>query len=121
MLINRDPELAEQLKSTRPELQTALEYAKDGRQRSLSFGPGGQPQNMKSADSAVETSMDAVRLSSINPEAAIAKAEQLPDGEKRASTLLDVARGIAGDYPERAAELVAEAQRENNLLTMKCT
>jgi len=113
MLINRDPELAEQLKSTRPELQTALEYAKDGRQRSLSFGPGGQPQNMKSADSAAETSMDAVRLSSINPEAAIAKAEQLPDGEKRASTLLDVARGIAGDYPERAAELVAEAQRGN--------
>jgi hypothetical protein len=112
-LINRDPELAEQLKSTRPELQMALEYAKDGRQSSLSFGPGGRPQNLKSADSAVETSMDAVRLSSINPEAAIAKAKQLPDDDKRASTMLEVARGISGDYPERAAELIAETQRGN--------
>jgi len=112
-LINRDPELAEQLKSTRPELQTALEYAKDGRQRSLMFGPGGQPRNMQSVDPGAETRTNAVRLSHINPEAAITRAEELPDDDKRASTMLEVARGIAGDYPERAAELIAETQSGN--------
>ncbi|MGB9464582.1 MAG: hypothetical protein WBR10_05675 [Candidatus Acidiferrum sp.] len=112
-LINRDPELAEQLKSTRPELQTALEYAKFGRERSLNFGPARQPRNMQSVDSGAEARMDAVRLSHINAEAAIKKAEQLPDDDKRTSTLLEVARGIAGDYPERAAELIAESQSGN--------
>jgi hypothetical protein len=112
-LINRDPELAEQLKSTRPEVQTALEYAKDGRQRSLRFGAVGEPRNMQSVDPGAETRMDAVRLSHINPEAAITMAEQLPDDDKRASTMLEVARGIAGDYPERAAELIAESQNGN--------
>ena len=110
-LINRDPELAEQLESTRPELQTALAYAKEGRERSLTFGAGGQARNMQSANPEAETRLDALRLSHINAEAAIAKAEQLPDDDKRASTLLEVARGIAGDYPERAADLVAEVQR----------
>ncbi len=113
MLINRDPELAQQLESTRPELRTALEYAKAGQQRSLSFGPGGPPQNMQSPDPGAETRMDAVRLSHINAEAAIAKAKQLPDDDKRASTMLEVARGIAGDYPARAAELIAETQLGN--------
>ncbi len=112
-LINRDPELAQQLGSTRPELQTALEYAKDGRQRSMSFGPERRPQNMQSPDPSAETRMDALRLSHIDPEAAIAKAEQLPDDDKRASTMLEVARGIAGDYPERAAKLIAETQGGN--------
>lgn len=111
-LINRDPELAEQLKSSRPELQTALEYAKFGRERSLNFGPGRQPRNMQSVDSGAEARLDAVRLSHINAEAAIKKAEQLPDDE-RTSTLLEVARGIAGDYPERAAGLIAESQSGN--------
>ncbi len=113
MLINRDPALAEELKSTRPELQTALEYAKEGRQRSLGFGPGGRPQSMQSPNRDAERRMDAVRLSYINPEAAIAKVEQLPDDDKRASTLLDVARGMAGDYPELAAQLIAESQLGN--------
>jgi len=62
-LINRDSELAEQLKATRPELQTALEYAKAGRQRTLMFGPGGQARNVKSANPEAETSLDAVRFS----------------------------------------------------------
>jgi len=113
-LINRDPELAEQLKSTRPELQTALEYAKAGRQRSLNFGPARQPRNKESVDSGAEARMDAVRLSHINAEAAITKAEQLPDDDKRAGTLLEVARGIAGEDPERAAQLIAETQSKNN-------
>jgi hypothetical protein len=112
-LINRDPELAQQLKSARPELRTALEYAKDGQQRSLAFGPGEQQQNVQSPDPGAETRMDALRLSQINAEAAIAKAEELPDDDKRVSTMLEVARGIAGDYPARAAELIAEIQRGN--------
>lgn len=112
-LINRDPELASHLEATRPELQMALEYAKFGRERSMTFGPARQPRNREPADPEAETGLDAVRLSSINAEEAIAKAEQLPDDDKRTSTLLEVARGIAGDYPERAAELIAESQTGN--------
>lgn len=109
-LINRDSELAQQLESTRPELQMALEYAKFGRERTMTFGPAWRPRSMESANPEAETRLDAVRLSHVNAEAAIAKAEQLPDDDKRTSTLLEVARGIAGDYPERAAELIAESQ-----------
>jgi hypothetical protein len=112
-LINRDPELVEQLKSTRPELQTGLEYTKAGRARSVSFGPGERPQSMQSPDPGAETRMDALRLSHINAEAAIAKAKELPDDDKRVSTMLEVARGIAGDDPARAAELIAEIQSGN--------
>ena len=112
-LINRDPELAQQLGSTRPELQAALESIKEAQGRSMSFGPERRPQNMQSPDPSAETRMDAVRLSHIAPEAAIAKAEQLPDDDKRASTMLEVARGIAGDYPDRAAKLIAETQGGN--------
>jgi hypothetical protein len=112
-LITRDSELAEQLQSTRPELQTALDYVKDGRQRSITFGSGAQPRNIQIMDPTAETRMDAVRLSHINPEAAITKAEQLPDDDKRAGTMLEVARGIAGDDPKRAAELIAETQSGN--------
>jgi hypothetical protein len=111
MLINRDPELARELESTRPELQAALEYTKEGRLR-LIVGPG-RPEDMQSEDPATEMRMDAVGLSHSNPEAAIAKAEQLPDDDKRTRTMLEVARGIAGDSPERAAELIAETQRKN--------
>jgi hypothetical protein len=111
-LINRDPDLAQELGSTRPELQTALEYTKEGRERLLSIR-GQRPQILQSADAAYENRMDALHLSHINPEAAIAKAERLPHDDKRASTMLEVACGIAGDYPERARELVAEAQSEN--------
>jgi len=111
-LINRDPELVRELESIRPELQPALEYTKDGRQR-LIEGPGRRPQGMQPTDPAGETRMDVVRLSSINPEAAIAKAEQLPDDDRRAATMLEVARSIAGDHPARATDLIAETQRGN--------
>jgi hypothetical protein len=111
-LINRDPELAQQLESTRPELRTALEYIKAGRQSSLKFGRS-LPQNIYSTNGDAETQMDALSLAHINPEAAIAKTEQLQDEDKRASAMLEVARAIAGDYPERAAELIAETQRRN--------
>ena len=111
-LINRDPELAQQLESTRPALRPALEYAKFGRQRLMMFGGQRQTQNSLRPDFA-EESTDAIRFSHINAEAAIAKAEQLPDGAKRTGTILQIAREIAGDHPERAGELIAEAQRGN--------
>jgi hypothetical protein len=109
MLINRDPELARELESTRPELQTTLENTKEGRQGVI---VGGRPEDMQSEDPVTEMRMDAIGLSRSNPEAAIAKAEQLPD-DKRASTMLEVARGMAGDHPERAAELIVETQGKN--------
>jgi hypothetical protein len=111
MLINRDPELVRELESSRPELKTVLEYTKEERQSSI-VGPG-RPEDMQSEDPATETRMDAIGLSRSNPEAAIAKAEQLPDDDKRASTMLEVSRGMAGDHPERAAELIAETQSKN--------
>lgn len=111
-LINRlDPELIEQLKSTRPELQAALEYAKDGRQSMGMFGV--EPKSVRPLEPPVERATDALVFSRINPEVASAKAEQLPEGDKRASTMLEVARTIANENPERAAELVVEAQRGN--------
>ena len=103
-LVSRDPELVQQLQSTRPELQTALEYTKAGPPRSASMGP---PRSSTKFEQ--QTRKDAVSISFSNPEAAIAKAQQLPEDE-RASTMLDIARNIAGDYPERAAELIAEIQ-----------
>jgi len=90
LLINRDPELVRELESTGPQLQLAMEYTKDGRQR-LIEGPARQPQPFYPADPAAETLMDALRLSRINPEAASAKAKQLPDDDKRTSTMLEVA------------------------------
>lgn len=108
-LINRDPELVKELESSRPQLQLALEYAQLGRQRSVE-GPTERRHANYHADPANEKLLDALRLSRIDPDAAITKAKQLPDGDKRASTMLEVARGIAGDYPARAADLIAEVQ-----------
>jgi hypothetical protein len=109
MLINRDPELAQQLESTRPELRGALEYTKEGCPlRSMHFH---FPWSLSKSEQQ-QTRTDAVSLSLVNPEAAIAKAEQLPN-DQRASTMLDIARNIAGDYPGRAAELIAEIQGGN--------
>lgn len=115
-LINRiDPELAQQLESTRPELQTALQYAKDGRQRTSFFGEGRQPQtvNGRQQDSNAENATEAMRLANINPEAAIAKAKQLPEGDTRADTMLQMARDLAGKRSERAQELIAEVESSN--------
>ncbi len=85
--------------------------AKEGR-LSLITGPG-RPEDMQSEDPATETRMNAIGLSRSNPEAAIAKAEQLPDDGKRASALLEVSRGMTGDHPQQAAELIAETQGKN--------
>jgi hypothetical protein len=111
-LMTRDPELVQQLESTRPQLQTALEYAKPGHMRSLRFGGrvGARKPQLPNPDA--EAQSDALSLAHINADAAIARAEQLPAGPKRASTLLNVARRIAGDHPEQAANLIAEAKGE---------
>ena len=110
-LINRtDPELAQQLESTRSVLRTALPYAQDGRLLSGFIGAAVQPLNR---DPNEDTSMDALRLAHINPEAAVAKAEQLPEGDRRASTMLSIASLIAGKQPERAHELIAEVASNN--------
>jgi hypothetical protein len=52
---------------------------------------------MQSEDPATEIRMDAMSLSGSNPEAAIAKVQQLPNDDKRTSAMLEVARGVAGD------------------------
>jgi hypothetical protein len=114
-LLNRlDPELAEQLKTTRPELNPALEYAKDGRQSMGYFGV--EPKNVRSPDPSRERTADVLTFSHIDPDVAIARAEQMPDDDRRASTMLEVARTIASDHPERAAELVAEVQSRNKAI-----
>jgi hypothetical protein len=109
-LISRDPELVQQLQSTRPELRTPLEYAKAGPPRSMSIGPPGS-----FTKSEQQTRENAASLSLANPDAAIALARQLPE-DQRASTMLDIARNLSGDYPDRAAGLIAEIQAENKQL-----
>lgn len=113
-LVNRDPELVQQLSSIRPELRESLEYTKPGRMRGGSFGGRAGPPKSQPADPARETAMDAMRFTHIQPDIAIAKAESLPDGPQRSHTLLDVARGISGDNPERAAQLIAEASGDGS-------
>ncbi len=111
-LINRDPELARQLESARPELQTALEYAKDGRAGSTMFGNLDPVRTFlppdPSAGSNEEIRSDAMMLSHVSADAAVAKAEQLPNDDERASAKLDIARSVAGAHPDQAAELIAE-------------
>jgi hypothetical protein len=111
-LINRiDPELAQRLESTRPALGSTLEYAIGGRQRMSMFGPNQQYTRLRYPDA--ETRMDALRLSHVNAEAAIDKVEQLPQNQKR-DALLEVARSIAGDDPDRATDLLGQVQLGDN-------
>ena len=111
-LLQRDPELVQQLESTHPGLQTALEYAKEGRV-SMGFGGGaGPPTRTQVPNPEAEARADAMHLAHLNADAAVAKAQELPPGPQRASTLLLVAREIAGDHPEQAASLIAQAKGE---------
>ncbi len=113
-LINRDPELVQQLETARPELRIILEYTANGRERSVSFGPfGARPGNQLPPDQTAQARMDAVGISHSNADAAIEKLEQLPDDDKRANAMLEVARSIAGDHAEQAAKLIEEAQAGN--------
>jgi hypothetical protein len=112
-LINRDPDLAKELASSRPELQKGLEFTKEGQQRSLSFGSTVAPQQGQTAG-VNEMYQDAVRLSFSNPAEAIAMAEQLPD-DTRAIALLQVARIVSRYDPARAAAVIAEVQQDTKL------
>jgi hypothetical protein len=107
-VINRDPDLAQQLESTRPELRDGLEYSKPGVARGGSFGGRAGPPKPHTVDPAQEAERDAIRLAHMNPDLAISKAESLPAGPQRARTLLEVARSIAGGDPDRAMQLAAE-------------
>lgn len=114
-LINQmDPELAQQLESSRPELRMALEYAKDGRIRSGMFNGNGQSRiHLHPPDPNAEIGTDAMRMVSFNLDAAIAKAKEVPDDARRADTMLSIAREIAGSQPARAQELIAEVEDGN--------
>ncbi|HWC17756.1 MAG TPA: hypothetical protein VG498_12120 [Terriglobales bacterium] len=108
VLINRDPELAQQLGSTRPQLREGLEYSKEGRIRSGGFGGMPGPPKPLPPDPERDAHNEAVRLADIQPDMAIAKAESLPAGPERSQTLLQVARTIAGNDPDRATQLAGE-------------
>jgi hypothetical protein len=102
-----DPELVGHLASTRPDL-TELESTKDGLRRSEFFGGPASSSPVPHDDASVQ--MDAIRLSSANPESAIAKAGEVQDPGLRAATKLDVARGVARKDPGKAAQLIDEVQ-----------
>jgi hypothetical protein len=109
-LIQRvDPELAQELKTSRPGLRN-LEFARDGTQTSMRFAW----KSLRPSDPAQEARDAAVRLSWVDSDAAIAKTEQLPKDERWAGTALEVARGIAGDDPRKAAQLITGAIGKND-------
>ena len=110
-LINRDPDLAKELASSRPQLQKGLEFTTEGQQRSFSFRSTVAPQQGQTAG-VNETYQDAVRLSFSNPAEAITMAEQLPD-DTRTIALLQVARMVSRYDPARAATVIAEVQQES--------
>jgi hypothetical protein len=112
MLVRRDAELTQQLESMRPQLRDGLEYAKTNQIRGGEFRP--QTRTGKAgAGPRSEASNDAIRVAHINPDAAVTRAKALPAGPERSFTLLEVARTISGDNPDRAAQLVAEAGSPN--------
>jgi hypothetical protein len=113
LIIRIDPELAKQLESTRPELQAGLQYAQDGRERSSFFRTSGQPLNGRPPDPNPENGADALRLATVDTDAAVAKAEALPASDRRADTILSIAREIADKQPDRAQELIAQVERSN--------
>jgi hypothetical protein len=110
-IINRDPDLANELASSRPQLQKGLEFTKEGQQRSSVFGPA-VPVEQGQTAGANERYQDAVGLSFSNPTEAIAMAEQLPD-DTRTIALLQVARMVSRYDPTRAAAVIAEVQQES--------
>jgi hypothetical protein len=103
-----DPEMARHLASTRTDL-AELESTKDGLRRSEVFG--GPPSSSPGPHGDAAVQVDALRLSSANPESAIAKAGEVQDPALRDVTKLDVARGIAREDPGKAAQLIDEVQK----------
>jgi hypothetical protein len=113
-LVNRDPELVQELDAARPQLEAGLEATQEGNLRSMRFGQ--RPKTMAARTPAAQdfrTQMDALALSNINADAAIAKAQQLP-ADQRGKTSLDIARTMAGEHPQQAADLIDSVQRDLN-------
>lgn len=105
-LLNRDPDLTQQLQDSRPELRATLEYARNRQIRQMGFHGGGPPENQPEESVTIE--LDAVRVSRSNPDAGIALTEKLSaDDGSRSGARLSIARTIAGDQPQKAADLIA--------------
>ncbi len=110
-LINRDPQLVQEVETARPGLQSALECFKANRCRGMMFGRGGQ-QSPRAVvpDPQAETREAAVRFSLMDPEAAIAKVGTLSDSDIRTESELNLARRLARSHPDQAAQLTSGAQ-----------
>jgi len=93
------------LVETRPDLGTSLPYTKAGRLRQMVFHGGGPPETP--ADKSAVIELDAIRLARTNLDAAIAKTQELPaeDGS-RPGAQLRIARTVAADHPDGAAQLI---------------
>jgi hypothetical protein len=111
-LVNRDPELARELESSRPQLQKALEFLRVNQSASMTFGPVLPAQQGQPAGED-EMFQDTVRLALSNPEGAIAMAEKL-SGDSRTVALLQVARMVSRYNPERAAAVIDEIRQDRN-------
>lgn len=109
-VINRiDPGLAQKLESSRPALNPALNHAKDGEAPSLSIEWSDTPSQPSTDFEATRENI--LRMAFVAPEQAILRAKLLPKGERQIVEL-DVARTLAGDSPEKAAELISDVQAQ---------
>jgi hypothetical protein len=113
-LVNRDPDLAKELESSRPELQKGLELLTEGQHGSIGFGPTLHSQPSQSTGQ-TQTYQDAVHLAPTNPAEAIAMAQELPDG-MRTTALLQIARVVSRYDPGRAATVIARVKEDNKPL-----
>ena len=110
-LVIRDPELVQQLETSRPDVKPVLECYKSNRCNGGAFGhtsPNPPPRVQDDPDA--QTRQAAIFLAHTNPDLAIAKTETIGDVEKRAAAAFDVARGMAGSHPEQAEQLINQAQ-----------
>jgi hypothetical protein len=105
-----NPDLARQLATTRPDL-AALESTKDGLRRSEVFGSSPSSAPAPHDDTAVQ--LDAIRLSGVNADSAVAKAGEVQDSALRDATKLEVARGVSRKDPAKAAQLIEEVQESS--------
>jgi hypothetical protein len=97
-----DPELSAQLQSTRPQLKAASQMTKDAQHGSDITG------TIMIPDSNRNTLREAPLLANQNPDLAIAKLQQLPEGQDRTIAMLSVATTIAENDPQRADKLITD-------------
>ncbi len=99
-----DPEIAARVQAARPDLNAALPLTAS--QAAMTLGP--VAHGMPNVDS--ETQVHAMNLARSNVEAAIARAKQSPDPNRRAATLLQLARDVAEENSQRATQIVTEIE-----------